>query len=83
MSETAKPNEMWVHNDGFTVAPSSCIEIPVANMLYKGHNFKGIFISDKIFFTADGGENTHVRDWLKQVIKEAIHEELADMRGKE
>ena len=56
------------------------LAMDTANMIYRGTTFKGIFISDKIFMVADSGEKTHVKEWLKSVIKEAVEEVI---RGEE
>lgn len=56
------------------------LTVDTANLIYRGTTFKGIFISDKIFMVADNGENTHIKEWLKAVIKEAVEEV---MRGEE
>ena len=60
---------------GFSIT-EDMYTVSSAKMLYKGTNFTGIFISDKIFLVDESHNNTHIKEWLKEVIKEAVAESL-------
>ena len=76
MSMNDHINSTTTAQPGFSVVEDN-YTVPAAKMLYKGTNFTGIFISDKIFLVDESHNNTHIKEWLKEVIKEAVGEMIS------